>query len=106
MLLPFHGSWMINHTHIFHSLSIVGLTNLSFSAQLQDFMPQEKVNLAFLIPLPLEFIILVYEVDVHNLKNPMNLPQHHAEQSAIMTGCSDLIHCFHEQSYNELCLFT
>ena len=68
MLLSFHGSWMFNHTHIFHSLSIVGLATLSSSAQLKDFMPQEKVNIAFLIPLPLEFIILVYEVDVHNLK--------------------------------------
>lgn len=93
-------------TTLIHSLSIVGLTTLSSSAQLKDFMPQEKVNLAFLIPLPLEFIILVYEVDVHSLKNPMNLPQHHAEQSAIMTGCPDLNHCLHEQSYDERCLFT
>ncbi|KAJ6919965.1 hypothetical protein NC651_013789 [Populus alba x Populus x berolinensis] len=32
---------------------------------------QNKVNLALLFPLTLEFIIVVYELDVHNLKNPI-----------------------------------
>ncbi|KAJ6930550.1 hypothetical protein NC652_014168 [Populus alba x Populus x berolinensis] len=32
---------------------------------------EKKVNLALLFPPTLEFIIVVYELDVHNLKNPI-----------------------------------